>query len=138
MTRPIRSFSRPCYDSLAGVVVETFQQTFQSRPLIRPSPELNATVVGILSRAVELFPIRLHGFTLLPTGYVALASYPDPEAMARQYIPKTDKVLAYTDVVAPYSKFTIYFRAPEIPGRYPYLCTFPGHWMVMNGTLIVE
>lgn len=39
-------------------------------------------VVGILSRALELFPVQLHGFTLLPTGYVALASYPDPEVMA--------------------------------------------------------
>lgn len=62
----------------------------------------------------------------------------DPEAAAHHYVPKTDNVLAYTDVVEPYSTFTIYFRAPETPGRYPYLCTFPGHWMVMNGTLIVE
>ncbi|MCB1209408.1 MAG: hypothetical protein KDK97_08785 [Verrucomicrobiales bacterium] len=23
-------------------------------------------------------------------------------------------------------------------GDYPYLCTFPGHWMVMNGVLKVE
>jgi putative heme-binding domain-containing protein len=62
----------------------------------------------------------------------------DPEAAARHYIPKTDDVLAYTDVVEPYSSFTIYLRAPQQAGRYPYLCTFPGHWMVMNGTLVVE
>lgn len=62
----------------------------------------------------------------------------DPDAAARQYVPKTDNVLAYTNVVEPYSMYTIYFRAPATPGRYPYLCTFPGHWMVMNGTLIVE
>ena len=29
-------------------------------------------------------------------------------------------------------------RAPKEKGRYPYLCTFPGHWMVMNGQMIVE
>jgi azurin len=62
----------------------------------------------------------------------------NPDAAASHYIPKTDKVLAYTDVVEPYATFTIYFKAPEQPGRYPYLCTFPGHWMVMNGTMIVE
>jgi azurin len=62
----------------------------------------------------------------------------EPDAAARHYIPKTDAVLAYTDVVSPYAKFTIYFRAPMRAGRYPYLCTFPGHWMVMNGTLVVE
>ncbi|MFK8113277.1 MAG: DUF6797 domain-containing protein [Rubripirellula sp.] len=62
----------------------------------------------------------------------------DPNAAANHYIPKTDDVLAYTDVVEPFANFTIYFQAPTTPGRYPYLCTFPGHWMVMNGTLIVE
>ena len=62
----------------------------------------------------------------------------DPDAAARHYIPKSQDVLAYTDVTSPYSKFTIYFRAPNQPGRYPYLCTFPGHWMVMNGTLVVD
>ena len=38
----------------------------------------------------------------------------------------------------PQDQFTISFRAPATPGRYPYLCTFPGHWMVMNGEMIVE
>jgi azurin len=33
---------------------------------------------------------------------------------------------------------TIYFEAPKSSGRYPFLCTFPGHWMIMNGELIVE
>jgi azurin len=61
----------------------------------------------------------------------------DPEAVARHYIPQTEDVLAYTDVVEPYSNQTIYFRAPNSAGRYPYLCTFPGHWMVMNGILVV-
>ncbi len=61
----------------------------------------------------------------------------DPEAVANQYIPNTDKVLAYTNIVEPFSEHTIYFRAPTETGRYPYLCTFPGHWMVMNGWIDV-
>ncbi len=62
----------------------------------------------------------------------------DPEAAVRQYVPKSDDVLAHTDVAFPKSEFTIYFRAPKEPGRYPYLCTFPGHWMIMNGEMVVE
>lgn len=62
----------------------------------------------------------------------------DPEAAVMQYVPRSEDVVAYTDIVDPSSEFTIYFRVPEQPGRYPYLCTFPGHWMVMNGELIVE
>jgi azurin len=62
----------------------------------------------------------------------------DPEALARHYIPAGDDVLAHTDVVAPGERFTIYFQVPKAKGRYPYVCTFPGHWMVMNGNLVVE
>jgi azurin len=62
----------------------------------------------------------------------------DPDAVALHYIPQTSDVLAYTDVVGPQEEFTIHFRVPDRPGRYPFLCTFPGHWMVMNGELIVE
>lgn len=62
----------------------------------------------------------------------------DPEASLRHYVPTGDDVLAYTDVTDPGLTFTIHFRAPTAKGRYPYLCTFPGHWMVMNGELVVE
>jgi azurin len=62
----------------------------------------------------------------------------DPEAVTRHYVPRSDDVLCYTDIVAPRDSFTIYFRAPLQKGRYPYLCSFPGHWMVMNGQMIVE
>ena len=62
----------------------------------------------------------------------------NPEAFARQYIPESDKVIAHTDIVPPGEKQTIYFQAPSQPGRYPFLCTFPGHWMVMNGVIVVE
>jgi azurin len=61
-----------------------------------------------------------------------------PEAFAMHYVPDSPQVIAHTDVVQPDQQQSIYFSAPEKAGRYPYLCTFPGHWMVMNGTLIVE
>lgn len=62
----------------------------------------------------------------------------DPAAAARHYIPASDDILAFTDIVSPQSRQTIHFRAPDTPGRYPFLCTFPGHWMVMNGELVVD
>lgn len=62
----------------------------------------------------------------------------DPSAFARQYVPNTDEVLIHTDIVNPGAEQTVYFRAPSTPGRYPFLCTFPGHWMVMNGVMTVR
>jgi azurin/sugar phosphate isomerase/epimerase len=62
----------------------------------------------------------------------------DPAGAERQYVPETSDVLAYTDIVAPGGTFTIHFTAPAKPGDYPYLCTFPGHWQIMNGVMKVE
>jgi azurin len=76
--------------------------------------------------------------TLTRVGDLVNKIIAEPDAASRQYIPRTSDVLAYTDIVVPQDQFTISFRAPATPGRYPYLCTFPGHWMVMNGEMIVD
>ena len=62
----------------------------------------------------------------------------DPDAFLRQYVPESQDVICYTEIVEPKGEGAIYFKVPSTPGRYPYLCTFPGHWMVMNGELIVK
>ena len=62
----------------------------------------------------------------------------EPDAALRQYVPRSDDLIAYTDVVSPQEQFSISIKAPKDKGRYPFLCTFPGHWMVMNGEMVVE
>jgi putative heme-binding domain-containing protein len=62
----------------------------------------------------------------------------DPDAAINNYIPTSDDVICFTDIVEGQDETIIYFKAPDVTGRYPYLCTFPGHWMVMNGEMIVE
>ncbi|MDX2039084.1 MAG: plastocyanin/azurin family copper-binding protein [Isosphaeraceae bacterium] len=62
----------------------------------------------------------------------------DPDAFVRHYVPNHESILVYSDIVSPGDSFAVNFHAPKSPGRYPYMCTFPGHWMVMNGVLIVE
>ncbi|TWU18775.1 Azurin [Allorhodopirellula heiligendammensis] len=70
-------------------------------------------------------------------GELAEQMIADPSAFANQYVPSSDKILAHTDIVAAGHTDTIYFVAPSTPGRYPFLCTFPGHWMIMNGVMVV-
>jgi azurin len=76
--------------------------------------------------------------SLAAVGDLANKLVADPEAVLKQYVPATSDALVYTDIVPASEQFTIYFQAPKEPGRYPYLCTFPGHWMVMNGELVVD
>jgi azurin/glucose/arabinose dehydrogenase len=61
-----------------------------------------------------------------------------PDAMSKQFIPESPKVLYATPLVNPTGRAELKFNAPAEPGRYPFLCTFPGHWRVMRGTLFVE
>lgn len=53
------------------------------------------------------------------------------------YVPKSDKVLQFTDMVQPHQQARLTFTAPAEPGEYPYVCTFPRHWMRMYGVMIV-
>ncbi len=61
-----------------------------------------------------------------------------PDGGAKRYIAPGADVLFFTDIIEPGKSFTIHFPAPAEPGEYPYLCTFPGHWQIMNGVMIVE
>jgi len=50
-----------------------------------------------------------------------------------------DQVIAATGMVAGGESETITFTAPEEPGDYEYICTFPGHFVAgMKGVLKVE
>jgi azurin len=53
-------------------------------------------------------------------------------------LPVSPKVLQATPLVNPKGRAELKFTAPKTPGRYPFLCTFPGHWRLMRGELIVE
>ncbi|CAH1000384.1 hypothetical protein LEM8419_01537 [Neolewinella maritima] len=57
---------------------------------------------------------------------------------ATAYIPDMPEVLVHTELVAPETEDTIYFTAPSKPGTYEYICTVPGHYMVMRGILVVR
>ena len=55
----------------------------------------------------------------------------------KPYVPQTDEVLFATDMVQGGSSERLTFNAPTKPGEYPFVCTFPRHWMRMYGTMLV-
>ena len=56
----------------------------------------------------------------------------------KHFVPKVPEVLFSTPLVKPNSSYALRMKAPKEPGRYPYICTFPGHWIIMKGVLIVK
>ncbi len=88
--------------------------------------------------------LMVHNFVLVAAGagedVGALADLmaANPQGMSKGYIPVSPKILHATPLVHPKSHAELLFKAPSVPGRYPYLCTFPGHWKLMRGELVVE
>jgi uncharacterized protein len=76
--------------------------------------------------------------TIERVGQLADQMMMTPEGRQQHYVPDTPDVLAYTPVLGPSEKFELVFTVPSEPGEYTYVCTIPGHWRIMQGTLIVE
>jgi azurin len=73
----------------------------------------------------------------------------DPAAFANAAVAHRDsdyfpadqagEVIAHTKLLGPRQSDTIEFTAPSEPGEYPFLCTFPGHFVSgMKGVLVVH
>ncbi len=79
-----------------------------------------------------------HNFLLVKPGKLD-AMLTDPKAMEKDYIPEGAKadILAHTKLVQPNQTDSVEFTAPAEAGDYPYLCTFPGHWLLMRGVMHV-
>lgn len=61
----------------------------------------------------------------------------DSNGVEQDYIPKIEEVLFASALVDPEQKVTLKFIAPSEPGTYPFICTFPGHWRIMQGVMKV-
>ncbi|MEO6006352.1 MAG: PVC-type heme-binding CxxCH protein [Opitutus sp.] len=75
--------------------------------------------------------------TIDKVGALADAMLSDPTALGKNYVPATGDVLFNTPLVNPGEAFSLDFVAPTEPGQYTIICTFPGHWRIMQATLVV-
>jgi len=75
--------------------------------------------------------------TLERVGQAADELAKQPNGVTLQYIPNTPDVLFSTPLVDPENRYELIFKVPDTPGDYPYVCTFPGHWRIMQGMLHV-
>ena len=118
---------------------------------IEAGKNLSYSVRSFKVRAGE--PIKLtfmnpdsvpHNWALIKPGTLARVGdlvnkiIAEPDAASRHYIPRTRRrarLHRHRRAARPDHDLV---PRPAAPGRYPYLCTFPGHWMVMNGEMIVE
>lgn len=83
-----------------------------------------------------------HNWILLKAGSDAHAfDTAGLSAQANGYFPTSlaDEVIAHIPLLGPKESGSVTFKAPEAPGEYTYLCTFPGHFATgMHGVLVVK
>lgn len=80
-----------------------------------------------------------HNWVLLKDGVVVKDFAMEAmKARDNDYLPKDSKdVIVATELLGGGESDTITFEAPE-KGTYTFICTFPGHYGIMQGTLVVS
>jgi azurin len=58
------------------------------------------------------------------------------QARDNEYIPEGDEIIITTKILGGGESDTVVFDAPE-PGKYIFICSFPGHYQLMRGEFIV-
>lgn len=79
-----------------------------------------------------------HNWVLVNPGTSQAVGMASMGAAATGYVAASPDVLAHTKLLNPGEKETIEFKAPEKPGEYEFICTFPGHFSTMKGVLSVK
>ena len=70
-------------------------------------------------------------------GRAADAMATDPDAFEKEFIPDSPAVMHTTKMLQGGESVRLQFTAPEQEGNYPYICTFPAHWITMKGVMEV-
>jgi len=123
--------------------------------VIKGGDDMKYDVMSITAKPGETLRVQLvstgkipkfamaHNFILLKAGTDAKA-FADKAMQATpdsSYIPAALKgqVLAFTALAGPGESVEVTFTAPSAPGKYEYICTFPGHFAAgMKGVLTVK
>ena len=75
--------------------------------------------------------------SLKEVGTMAAAMSITSDPAAKPYVPPSPLVLEATRLLNWAETERLNFVAPSQPGEYPFVCTFPGHWVRMNGVMLV-
>jgi azurin len=59
------------------------------------------------------------------------------KGMEMNWVPDHKHVLAATKLIDPATQHSLFFTAPKDKGDYPYVCSVPGHAMLMRGVMTV-
>ena len=115
--------------------------------------EIAITANDAMQFSLKKISVKLSHVGKLPKAamghnWVLFSALPDAELQkllmdamknAPDYLPgDRAAILAHTRVIGGGESDTVTFTAPDKPGAYPFFCSFPGHFSMMTGRLVVK
>ena len=83
-----------------------------------------------------------HNWVLTKTAdYQPVAQVGQSAGLDQGYLPADDeRIIAHTDLIGGGESTSVTFDVSELEagGDYSYFCSFPGHWVIMEGQLIIK
>jgi len=97
------------------------------------APE-GATVRLVMDNEATTSPSMLHNVVVLVEG-ADVEQIGRSAAGAEDNVPDDPAVIVATPLARPRGKTAVVFTMPPA-GEYPYICTYPGHFLMMQGVLV--
>lgn len=138
--------AKKALDALRGVSVDVFIVHTVHEQLRFDTTKLTVKAGRSFEVIFENDDVMPHNFVIVPPGRhmdignAALTMTPGQlDKQGRAFLPKAfeGEIIAATKLLEPGQKEQLKVRAPSKPGDYEFVCTFPGHALIMWGTLHV-
>ena len=103
-------------------------------------PEIKAkrgSIIQIILKNNANMEIMKHNIVIL-NSVDAIDDVGKEAINAENYLPKHDSIIAASNMIGPGETTELVIEIPNEKGVLPYICTFPGHYQVMQGRIIVE
>ena len=154
------------FDKVYGKIVEMGELSKIGKEPVKPKPngfaDARCIKVGVLpglkfdtarieakagEKVIFVFPNddssgMMHNLAIITPGSIQTvleaAVAMGAAGLKKNFIPEVPELLASTPQVAQGMKYTLYFSVPEEPGNYHFICTYPGHGLIMQGILAVQ
>lgn len=159
-SRRLRAILHPQSSILAFAILVVLFSSGHAKAEEKPDQVMTMSVVpGMMKFDVNRFTVRpdsvvqlvLKNGDAMPHNWVLVNGKPGeaeleiarlgwsmPDAANKGYVPESPLIIASTAMLNPGQDQTITFRTPKSEGEVPYVCTYPGHAMVMRGVMRVS
>lgn len=130
-------------ESMRGAVVRTIRLKAIPGAMKYDVTEVKATPGEVLEFILENPDSMQHNLLVVAPGKMPEAGVAGDKmgetaaGKARQFVPDLPSVLAAMGLVDPGATGRVHWVVPAKTGTYPYVCTYPGHWRMMNGKIKV-